>query len=100
MARQDYTIEIRQQPVVSCQPAGRQLGRCLHLAHKLGGGFSDGDRSVQGGVPVFISYILSPVPHCAGVQSKAEALAVQLHRKEALFRFRLHNESLMLEVEG
>ena len=33
VTHQDYSIEIRQQSVVPRQAVGRQLGRCLHLAH-------------------------------------------------------------------
>ena len=100
VARQDYAIEIRQQSVVPRQAAGRQLGRCLHLAHIFGGSFGDGDHTVQGGASVLISRIFPPVPHRAGGPSKTEALAVQLHRQEALLCFRFYGEALTLEVQG
>ena len=100
VARQDYAIEIRQQSVVPSQAAGRQLGRCLHLAHIFGGSFGDGDHTVQGGASVLISRIFPPVPHRAGVPSKTETLAIQLHRQEALLCFRFYGEALTLEVEG
>lgn len=100
MARKDYAIEIRQQSVVPRQAAGRQLGRCLHLAHIFGGSFGDGDHTVQGGASVLISRIFPPIPHRAGGPSKTEALTVQLHRQEALLCFRFYGEALTLEVEG
>lgn len=100
VARQNHIVEIRQQPVVSRQAAGCQLGRRLHLAHVLGSGFGDRDCFVQSGAPVIIRRILPPVPHRAGIQREAETLSVQLYWQEALLRFRFYGKALVLEVQG